>query len=86
MHWLLLAKERSALSPETERKQISRLLQQRTYTLRDTATDATTNVAKVLSSLRTWLGLVDMFQDKMQHFSVRVNVPATTNNGPLLEF
>ena len=34
----------------------------------------------------TWLGLVDMFQDKMQHFSVRVNVPATTNNGPLLEF
>ena len=34
----------------------------------------------------TWLGLVDMFQDKMQHFSVRVNVPATTNNVPLLEF
>jgi hypothetical protein len=36
--------------------------------------------------LLAWLGLVDMFQDKMQHFSVRVNVPATTNNGPLLEF
>lgn len=52
MHWVLLAKERSALSPARYADCVPRLLQHEACTLGDTAAGTCCYVAKVVSSIR----------------------------------
>ena len=52
MYWLLLEQECFTPVPANQACRLACILQQRTSTLRDTATDTKRDVAKVLSSIR----------------------------------